>query len=81
MGLAEYWLFDPIRNDRVIYALSDDPERVYRPVSRDGQGRLISPVWPKFALNPELLWQAEVPRGMAIAAIVQDLLQETPPQP
>ncbi len=73
-GVPEYWLFDPLRQQAVVYARGDDGR--YRPVERDSQGRLVSPLLQGFALDTEPLWQDELPGSAAIVTLVQSLLSE-----
>jgi len=70
-GVPEYWLFDPLREEAAVYALSADGR--YRRVPLDAQGRLVSTVLPGFALDPALLWQAALPDGEQIMAMVLSL--------
>jgi Uma2 family endonuclease len=67
-GVPEYWLIDPIRTTAQFFALSEDKH--YRPLPLDAQGRLTSNVLEGFALDPEILWQEELPRQSAARALV-----------
>lgn len=62
-GVSEYWLFDPLRKIADIYVLTEIKAgtKVYQRAKTDEQGRLISTLLPGFALDPEILWQAELP--------------------
>jgi Uma2 family endonuclease len=69
LGVPEYWLFDPLREDAGIYALGADGH--YRRVPLDAAGRLTSTLLPGFALDPALLWQDPLPDATALIALVQ----------
>lgn len=56
-GVREYWLFDPLRWEAVIYELGDEGR--YHPRSLDEHGRITSAVLAGFALDPALLWDDE----------------------
>ena len=68
-GVPEYWLFDPIRQEAIIYARGQDDR--YHPFPLDAQGRLTSTLLPGFALDPHILWGETLPDGMALVALVQ----------
>lgn len=81
-GAREYWLFDPLREQADIYALSEvedveTSQRVmrYRRVPLDSEGRLVSTILPDFTLNPEILWQDELPDGKTILEMVQTMIE------
>jgi Uma2 family endonuclease len=63
-GVGEYWLFDPIRQDAVIYALS--ASGLYARLPLDAEGRLTSALLPGFALDPALLWAEARPEGLRL---------------
>lgn len=71
-GVREYWLFDPLRKDAAIHALTD--EGVYHRLPLDAQGRLTSPLLPGFALDPALLWRDPLPKGTELIALVQGMV-------
>jgi Uma2 family endonuclease len=71
LGVPEYWLFDPLRQDAGIYALGSDG--VYRRVPLDAAGRLTSTLLPGFALDPALLWQEPLPDATALIGLVQSM--------
>jgi len=73
-GVREYWLFDPLHTEAVIYALGADGH--YHPTLTDTQGRLLSTVLPGFALDPTLLWQEEPPTGAELIALVQEMVED-----
>ena len=70
-GVREYWLFDPLRTEAVIYALGDDNR--YHPVAIDKEGRLTSTLLPGFALHPSLLWREELPTGNELIELAQGI--------
>lgn len=71
-GVREYWLFDPLRKDAAIHALTD--EGVYQRLPLDAQGRLTSPLLPGFALDAALLWHDPLPKGTELIALVQGMV-------
>jgi Uma2 family endonuclease len=70
-GVREYWLFDPLRTEAVIYALGDDQR--YHPVPLDKDGRLVSSLLSGFALHPTLLWRDELPTGIELITLAQQM--------
>ena len=77
-SVREYWRIDPLRKQFDIYMLTRiaDDENRYQRAELDAQGRLISTLLPGFALDPQILWQDELPGGKTIFAMVQDMLGE-----
>jgi Uma2 family endonuclease len=73
-GVREYWLFDPLRTEAVIYGLGGDGH--YHPVPGDEHGRLISTVLPGFALDPALMWRDEPPSGAELIELVQAMVKD-----
>jgi Uma2 family endonuclease len=73
-GVQEYWLFDPLRHDAVIYELGAEGRYHVRPL--DSQGRLTSGVLPGFALDPAILWQDEYPAGPDMVALVEQMTSD-----
>jgi Uma2 family endonuclease len=71
-GVPEYWLFDPLRKEAIIYELGVEGRYHQRP--RDEQGRLTSGILPGFALDPTLLWQDELPAGDALAELARQMM-------
>jgi Uma2 family endonuclease len=78
-GVPEYWLIDPIRTTAQFFALSEDKH--YRPLPLDGQGRLTSNVLEGFALDPQILWEADLllKLGPALAALVEAMPRREQP--
>lgn len=72
-GVPEYWLFDPIRSEAVIYALGEDKR--YHARAKDAQGRLVSSVLPGFAPDPAVLWRGTLPRGPELVSLVEQMGQ------
>lgn len=72
IGVQEYWLIDPIRQDAELWMCSD--HGYYERIPRDAQGRLTSAVLPGFALDPALLWRDAPPTGDEVMHLVQDML-------
>ncbi len=70
-GVPEYWLFDPLRRDILVFALGADGR--YQRLPRDAQGRVYSVLLPGFAFDPALLWRDELPAGAELIALVQAL--------
>lgn len=68
-GVPEYWLFDPLRQDAAIWALS--AEGSYRRVPLDAQGHLVSSLLPGFALDPAILWRSSLPDGVELIEMAQ----------
>jgi Uma2 family endonuclease len=73
-GVQEYWLFDPLRRDAVIYELGVEGRYHVRPL--DKHGRVTSGVLPGFALDPALLWQDEHPAGPEMVALVEQMTSD-----
>lgn len=73
-GVREYWLFDPLRRDAVIYELGAEGRYHARP--HDSQGRITSGVLPGFALDPAILWQDEHPAGPEMVALVEQMTSD-----
>lgn len=73
-GVQEYWLFDPLRRDAVIYELGTEGRYHARPL--DPHGRLTSGVLPGFALDPAILWQDEHPAGPDMVALVEQMTSD-----
>ena len=71
-GILEYWLFDPLRHEAVIYELGADHRYHRRPLDEDG--RVTSAVLTGFVLDPALLWREEPPAGEALVKLVQGML-------
>lgn len=71
-GVPEYWLFDPLRTEARIYALGEDGR--YHPVADDVTGRVVSRLLPGFRLDPTLLWADDLPAGMAIVRLAQEMI-------
>jgi Uma2 family endonuclease len=70
-GVPEYWLFDPMRQDALIYGRGEDG--YYHRLPRDEQGRLISQVLPGFVLSPDVLWQETLPSGPDMVRLVEGM--------
>lgn len=68
-GVTEYWLIDPIRKEASIYVLNDNGR--YEHHAKDAERRLQSTVLKQFVLNPELIWQDNLPEGVEIIPLVQ----------
>jgi Uma2 family endonuclease len=71
VGVREYWLFDPIRQQADIHVLQADQH--YHRAALDAQGRLISTLLPGFALDPNVLWRENLPNGNDLIALVQQM--------
>jgi len=72
--IPEYWLIDPLRRIADIHILDDEGRYQRNPL--DTQGRLQSTVLPGFRFDPLLLWQAKLPGGPALVALI-DQMQES----
>lgn len=67
-GIPEYWIIDPDREQAVFYILDEHGFYTARlPIG----GVYYSAMLPQLALPLDLLWQPELPRGMAIVQMVQ----------
>lgn len=73
-GVREYWLFDPIRFESVVYGLAEDGR--YRPIPPDADGRLVSRALPGFALHPALVWRDEPPTGAELVELAQQMVSD-----
>jgi Uma2 family endonuclease len=71
VGVQEYWLIDPLRQEAAIYALGADGR--YHRLALDADGRLISALLPGFALDPGLFWNDQLPAGAALIALAQEM--------
>lgn len=71
-GVPEYWLIDPLRQQADIYLLGEDHR--YRRAPLDGEGRLVSPLLPNFALDPALLWSDPLPSGAVLFEMVKAMV-------
>lgn len=72
-GVREYWLFDPLRKDTIVFSLGEDGR--YHRLPLDAQGRLYSVVLPGFAIPFDLLWRDPLPAGAELMALVQTMVQ------
>ena len=71
-GVPEYWLFDPLRSEAVIWEMGDDHRYHRRPL--DEVGRITSGVLPGFALDPALLWREQPPAGEELIELVRGMM-------
>jgi Uma2 family endonuclease len=69
VGVREYWIVDPTRQDVLFYRLNDDG--VYIRHSEDVEGDYVTPLLPKFRLHVWTLWQLTLPTFMEIADAVR----------
>lgn len=72
VGVREYWRFDPIRREADVYIRQADG--FYRRAERDAHGRITSALLPGFALDPDILWQENLPAGPALIHLVQSMI-------
>lgn len=70
IGVREYWLIDPERQQADIYVL--DATGRYRRAALDGQGRLVSSLLAGFTLDPAILWRESLPEGADLIQLVQE---------
>lgn len=70
-GVREYWIIDPLREEVLVYALNEKGH--YQRIDADEKGRLNSAVLQGFHLLPSLLWQENLPQGMEIVKLAQEL--------
>jgi Uma2 family endonuclease len=70
-GVREYWLIDPERHVFDIQVLQ--PNGLYARKAVDEQGRVISSLLPGFALNPNLLWQEDLPSGLELLRLLSEM--------
>jgi Uma2 family endonuclease len=70
-GVREYWIIDPLREEVLVYALNEKGH--YQRIDVDEKGRLNSAVLQGFQLMPSLLWQENLPQGMEIVKLAQEL--------
>jgi len=80
-GIPEYWLFDPLRKEAHIYALTEvieDGEALnrYRLVDLDADGQLVSTLLVGFALDPAILWLEELPDSVKTLEMVQSMIAQ-----
>ena len=63
-GVAEYWLFDPIRKQAEFYRLGTDGFYGVVPVGKDGifRSAVLEGLW----LNVDWLWQEPLPQLMSV---------------
>jgi len=73
-GVPEYWLIDPIRKEASIYILNDDGQYERHP--ENDLKQLQSTILDKFVLDPQILWQNELPEGIEILPFVTEMLEE-----
>lgn len=73
IGVTEYWLIDPIRQEASIYVLNDMGKYVHH--SKDAERRLHSTVLNQCVLSPELFWQDDLPEGVDIIPLVQAMFE------
>lgn len=72
-GVREYWLIDPLRQEAIFYHLND--EGYYKRLDLNEDGELVSQVLTGFALDPNILWQEQLPEGMAVVKMAQALIK------
>lgn len=70
-GVKEYWLFDPIRQQAIVYALREDGR--YHQVPLDSEGNLVSLLLPGFVFSPALLWRESPPEGSEMSELVRQM--------
>lgn len=70
-GVREYWLIDPIRNEAIVYVLNEDG-RYQRLAEKDDT--FTSNLLANFALKKSVLWQADLPKSMAILELANEML-------
>lgn len=72
IGISEYWIIDPIREEIDIYALNKQG-RYQRIKGTDKQ--IISKILPDFILDSTILWQNELPVGAQVIGLVWTMLK------
>jgi len=71
-GIREYWLFDPLRREQLVYILN--AAGMYDLIAPDTDGAYQSQVLPGFRLASEPVWKAETLTLMEMLALVEQML-------
>jgi Uma2 family endonuclease len=71
LGVAEYWLIDPLREQANFFVLGDD--RLYDEARPDAEGRYASRVLEGFGLDLAWLWRERPPTVAEIVALVDKM--------
>ncbi len=71
-GVREYWIIDPQRHEVLLYVSNE--AGLYQRQEVTADGKFASIVLPGFSVDPAVLWQEEVPQGMAIVQMVQGMI-------
>jgi Uma2 family endonuclease len=71
IGIPEYWMIDPIRQELDIYGLNKQG-RYQRIKGSDEQ--IVSRILPDFRLNASILWKEELPVGAQVIELVWVML-------
>jgi Uma2 family endonuclease len=72
-GVAEYWIFDPLRKETLFYRLNT--EGVCEPQYADENGNYRTPALPGFILRVPTLWARPLPGPAAIVKAVEAMLK------
>lgn len=73
VGVREYWLFDPQQKQAIINVLNANGK--YERLPLNNEGKLVSSLLPGFALDPNVLWREELPKGAELIALVQGMIE------
>ncbi len=71
-GVREYWIIDPQRQEVLLYVLND--AGLYQRQERGENGKFASALLSGFAIDPEILWREQLPQGMEIVQLVQEMM-------
>jgi Uma2 family endonuclease len=71
-GVAEYWLFDPLREQAFFYRRGANG--LYQIVAPDADGHYTTPLLPGLRLHVPTLWADELPDILAVVEAVRAML-------
>jgi Uma2 family endonuclease len=72
-GVAEYWLFDPIRQDVLFYRRND--EGLFQRHNEDTNGNYVTPLLPQFALHVPTLWRDSLPNVVEVGELIKQMIK------
>jgi Uma2 family endonuclease len=72
-GVREYWIIDPLREEVLAYSLSEKGR--YQRIEPE-DNRIASSLLPDFVLDTAILWQDNLPTGMAVVKLTQGMMKD-----
>jgi Uma2 family endonuclease len=72
-GVSEYWIWDILRAEALLYRRNEEGVYVRQPEDADGNYR--TPLLPGLILNVPTLWREKLPGPAATAHAVQTMLE------